>query len=383
MSKVAITNVLVFDGEAITGPTTVVIDGALISNSSDATGAEEVIDGTGCTLLPGLIDSHVHIRSAAELRQCASFGVTTVCDLGAYPKQLFEELKAVNNNNSDGVAAEYLGSGLTAFPPGGSHAHFHTKLDRDESLKGGASGAEAWVDARAVEGVDFVKIIADEPGFDQATLDALAACARARGKLTVAHGTHYGAYERALAAGVDVLTHVPLERVVADDMIGAMKATREGGGGSGGGGGGTAVSPTLLMMRLMVGSEHFDQDGADFRNCLESVRRIHDAGVPVLAGTDSNSLDMPVLHGASLHDEMAALVEAGLTPASALQAATSAIAKHFRLGDRGWVRPGLKADLVLVEGNPTVDIADSKKIKKVWRDGVEVQKLGVVASSNQ
>jgi hypothetical protein len=78
------------------------------------------------------------------------------------------------------------------------------------------------------------------------------------------------------------------------------------------------------------------------------------AGVPLLAGTDAGNAGTQ--YGASLHHELAALVDAGLSPREALVAATSAPAKAFRLGQRGQIAKGYKADLVLVEGNPLQDI---------------------------
>lgn len=349
MKKVGITNVLIFDGENVTGPGSVVIEDGLISDNT--TGAE-IIDGTGCMIIPGLIDTHVHIANEPELRNCIKYGVTTVCDLGAYPKQLFEKMKRVKGTT------EYLSSGLAAFPPESMHAHFHAKLDKDMSLKREEDVAD-WVAARVAEGVDFIKIIADEPGFSQASLSKLASESRAAGKVTIAHGTHYTAYERGLKARFDILTHVPLEKALDEAIIDKMVAQH------------TVSSPTLAMMKLMVDSDHFTLPGADFGNCLKGVAAMHKACVPILVGTDSNLMEMPVHHGSGLHDEMALLVEAGLSPIDALKGATSLAAHHFRLKDRGRIAVGLKADLVLIEGDPTKNISDSRKIRAVWKDGVK------------
>jgi adenine deaminase len=97
------------------------------------------------------------------------------------------------------------------------------------------------------------------------------------------------------------------------------------------------------------------------------VRAALELGLPVLAGSDA-----PVpgtTHGASLHQELAQLVEAGLSPTQALMAATSAPADAFHLGDRGRIAPGLRADLLLVEGDPTREIGDTGRVVAVWREG--------------
>jgi imidazolonepropionase-like amidohydrolase len=97
--------------------------------------------------------------------------------------------------------------------------------------------------------------------------------------------------------------------------------------------------------------------------------------MPILAGTDANATPAapasPVF-GESLHDELGLLVDAGLTPSHALDAATSLAAEHFRLPDRGRIAPGLRADLVLLDGDPTVDIAATRTIRGVWIAGERV-----------
>ena len=98
------------------------------------------------------------------------------------------------------------------------------------------------------------------------------------------------------------------------------------------------------------------------------------AGVPILAGTDANAepgSPSPVAHGAALHDELELLTEAGLSTVDALRAATELPAKHFRLPDRGAIRPGLRADLVLVDGDPVADIRATRAITRVWCAGVD------------
>ena len=102
----------------------------------------------------------------------------------------------------------------------------------------------------------------------------------------------------------------------------------------------------------------------------QAVRQLAAAGVPLLAGTDAPAPGLT--YGASLHRELEHLVNAGLTPAAALAAATSASAKAFRLSDRGRVTPGMRADLLLVDGDPTKQIRDTRNIVAVWKRGVRV-----------
>ena len=89
--------------------------------------------------------------------------------------------------------------------------------------------------------------------------------------------------------------------------------------------------------------------------------------MPILAGTDAPNPG--TAHGASIHRELELLVRAGLAPIEALRAATSAPAKAFSLLDRGRVAAGLRADLLLVHGDPTRDIRATRDIAAIWKTG--------------
>ena len=114
-------------------------------------------------------------------------------------------------------------------------------------------------------------------------------------------------------------------------------------------------------------------------NATESVRRLHAAGVPVLAGTDAGNPG--TTHGATLHEELALLVAAGLTPSEALTAATALPARTFSLADRGRIAPGLRADLVLVDGDPTTNIDATRAIVTIWKNGYVVDRTPPVPPS--
>ncbi|MEU0156073.1 amidohydrolase family protein [Micromonospora fulviviridis] len=85
-------------------------------------------------------------------------------------------------------------------------------------------------------------------------------------------------------------------------------------------------------------------------------------------------------HGASVHHELQYLVEAGLTPVEALRAATSTPARRFGLADRGRIAAGLRADLLLVDGDPTTTISDTLNTRAVWRRGARMT-LAEIASN--
>jgi imidazolonepropionase-like amidohydrolase len=121
----------------------------------------------------------------------------------------------------------------------------------------------------------------------------------------------------------------------------------------------------------------------DFDGALRSVAALHQAGIQVLAGTDTNYSDSAdgnaILnayagHGIALHHELELLVRAGLPPAAALAAATSVPARLFGLADRGRIARGLRADLLLVDGDPCADITATRNIAAVWRNGTRLHR---------
>jgi cytosine/adenosine deaminase-related metal-dependent hydrolase len=134
-----------------------------------------------------------------------------------------------------------------------------------------------------------------------------------------------------------------------------------------------ALSPYLSAADKAQLHSPMSFQNAAYRAAEEVVRQLKAAGVPLLAGTDAA---LNTVHGASLHRELELLVGAGLTPLEALASATSQPARLFDLPDRGRFAPGLRADLLLVEGDPTTDILATRSIVGVWKQGIEVDRQG-------
>lgn len=349
----------IFAGAAPGAPTSVLIDGGvIIAVGADLTAAgARVVDGADGVLLPGLIDAHVHVRTVDDLERLTAAGVTTALDMACWPQELVDSLR-----HRPGLT-DIRSAGIPATAPGSTHSRMPDRPDA--ALVSGPEQAEQFVRDRIAEGSDYIKLIADVPGPDQHTLDALVAAAHAHGLRTVAHAATSVPYRMALAAGADVITHAPLDASLEDDTIAEM--TRRA----------TVAVPTLTMMSAVAerffGGRAAAEAGPGFHNARRTVGLLRAAGVPVLAGTDANAqpgAPAAISHGDSLHRELELLVEAGLSAPEAITAATSLPAKHFGLTDRGAVRPGLRADLVLLDGDPTVDITATRRIRHVWCAGI-------------
>ncbi|HEY2291136.1 MAG TPA: amidohydrolase family protein [Thermoanaerobaculia bacterium] len=386
-TPVAITNVRIFDGTRVIPQGTVVFQGDRIAAAGEHVlpprGAE-VIDGTGMTLLPGFIDGHTHAWGDV-LERALVFGVTTELDMfttPAFAKQMREEqAKTGAPGRADLYSAGYL-----ATAPGGHGTEYGIPvptLTKPEE-------AQAWVDARVAEGSDYIKIILEDgspygrqiPTLDKATLTAVVRAAHQRGKLAVVHVSTEDAAKEAIEAGADGLVHIFTDRAPEPGFANLVKKHK------------AFVTPTLTVVESTTGTPSgkaladdprlapylkadeaanlrrgFPSHKLDFQNALAAVRQLAKAGVPILAGTDAPNPG--TAHGASLHRELELLVSAGLSPTAALAAATSTPARIFGLQDRGRIAPGLRADLVLVKGDPTTDITATRDIQRIWKGGHE------------
>jgi hypothetical protein len=214
---------------------------------------------------------------------------------------------------------------------------------------------------------------------------AVVAAAHKRGKLAVVHIQTTEDARATIEAGADGLVHIYAD-VAPDAAFYALAARKK-----------VFVVPTLSVMSGFSGSGEGAKLAADprfaplltpeqvaqMRTPLRStffkmdvanggVAALKAAKVDVLAGTDAGN--PTTTHGATLHEEMALLVKAGLTPTEALKAATSLPAKRFGLKDRGHVKVGERADLVLVEGDPTTDIEATRAIAAIWKNGYPVER---------
>jgi hypothetical protein len=348
-----------------------------------------------------LIDAHGHVRGPA-LREQLVFGVTTVLDMSTDA----EWAAAMRRQQRAGLGldrADLYSAGTLVTAPHG-HGTEHADIPTISS----PAEAGMVVDARIAEGSDFIKIVYDDgrtfgppiPTIDRPTLKAVVDAAHARRRLAVVHiGSVPGARD-ALESRADGLAHLSPDRAVDDDLV-ALAVRR-----------GAFVVPTLSVNESLCGiasgaslvtdprvapflspfsaknlgaSFHpHPPHRLDFSSVLTSVARLHAAGVPILAGTDAPNPG--TAHGASLHRELELLVRAGLSPLEALRAATSVPARAFALPDRGRIAAGLRADLVLVKGDPTRDILATRDIVAIWKLGRKVDResyraeLGIVAS---
>jgi len=369
MRKTIITNVHIFDGEKVTELKKVTIEDEIIiaiepMNTDAVTEVSEVFDGKGQTLIPGLIDSHIHLTGRKCLEQATDWGITTMLDMASPSKEFVDA-----HRNQEGLT-EIRSCVLPASASGGIQTKVMGFPER--SVVTQPEDAKRFVNEQITSGADYSKVIIEDPKIMKSAaltpdiVKALVKVSHQKGMRVFAHASSINALQIGVDAGVDVLCHVPVGQLVSENLIKEIADKK------------LAVVPTMIMMKgIIQNNEHMpSRRNMDYHYVQENVKLLHFANVPLLAGTDANGSEgsfFTLKHGKSLHEEMQLMVEAGLTPTQALQSATMVPAKLLGLADRGVIKEKMRADLVLVDGDPTKDISITEKIHAVWIAGKQVR----------
>jgi imidazolonepropionase-like amidohydrolase len=379
-----------FDGTSSTltaNPTIVLDGGTILAVDRDAAplSCTEIVDLPGATLLPGLVDTHVHLAfdastdpvghlaarddnaalaaMAKAARTAAYGGVTTVRDLG---DRNYLALALRQAGPPGGPLPTIVAAGPPITTPRG-HCHFLGGATT------GADGVRAAVRAHADRGVDVIKIMASggaltpgtHPELPQfATVELRAAVDEAhRHSLPItahAHGTP--AIAAAIAAGVDGIEHASFTTTDAVDtapekLIRAIVKSRIVLGATGGSIPGAALSPAMTARLPAI---------------IANFRRLHEAGALIVVGTDAGV--GPPKPPDVLRWGVGQLAQIGLSPVAALRTVTSQAAAVCRLAHRkGQLAPGFDADILAIDGNPLTDPAALHRIRAVYLRGVRIR----------
>jgi imidazolonepropionase-like amidohydrolase len=385
------------------GQSVYVEDGRIIGvePSSDTPADTEVIDLPESTLMPGLIDGHVHLvfsagrnpladlgveadqrlllRSVAAARQALGAGVTTVRDLGGRGGVTFRLRDAIKDGLLRGPRILAAGSPITIT---GGHCHF-LGLEADDEVH-----VRAAARSQLKAGATCLKIMATggrmTPGtnvgraqFSVAELSAAVDEARRANVPIAAHAIGTDGIRNAAQAGVDTIEHCSWLGATASvefDDATAEKMAKQG----------TAAEPTLDTIVGPMNHIPSAEMGAGMREhiqlrprIIQGVQRMVQLGVPIVTGTDAGVSWTPF---DSLALEIELLVtEVGMSPVQAIQSATGGAARALGLADTiGTVATGRIADLVVVDGDPSTDISTLRNVQLVLQAGKVVAKHGQV-----
>ncbi|KAK6825628.1 hypothetical protein PG987_013122 [Apiospora arundinis] len=326
-----ISHVKVFDGTCFVGPQDIVMHNGYIikerspcsqSATNETSPETTVIDGTGQYLIPGLIDSHAHVNSIGGLENFTSYGVSTVFNMDCENYTLCNALKGPHRGG------------------------LYNETTQDP---------EAWAAAVFGNGSDYLKIVAEPRGPGQEAQNDLVAVTHRMGRKTMTHASFLEPAAQAIASRTDGIQHLPSDGLLSADQLDTIRrqnqtitATIEINRLA-------ATNPGILAFLGVVGPNATARGVAAYKMVQQNARLVVAAGIPVLAGTDAIGDTFPGVSfpfGSTLHAELVNLVEAGMTPAQALRAATEEPARWYGLPDRGRIAPGMRADLVLLWSDP-------------------------------
>lgn len=376
------------------------------------------IDAAGRTVIPGLIDMHAHLLSGGfdtvvdtgasygeltqrrALAQMLYWGVTS-CHFSVQPLTNVRWLRAgLSSGDIAGPRLYLSGPGVTA-PRGWAGSNLpDARLELDS-----VDDVPSAIGRLAEHGVDFIKIFYDDmccafhramPKLNRTVMQAVIREAHRHGLPVAVHVYELDGHLEVLEAGGDLLYHSAVTGAIDDryirlarasgsayiatlsiyndtydpDAVRAWSASPEV----------QATVPSITLDTLGAGGpldafESFTKRDAMRRNLptiMDNLRRIHEAGVPFAVGPDTG---VPgVFPGISVHREMELMVKAGVPPANVLQAATRQAAAL--LGDplAGTIERGKRADFLLLDADPLVDIRATRAIAAVWQNGAAVDR---------
>ncbi|MDN3689044.1 amidohydrolase family protein [Cyclobacterium jeungdonense] len=345
----------------------------------------EITDGTGMSLLPGLMDSHLHnVNNNKALHAILTNGVTTVRDPG-HPFRFYQSLHFAQTK----MPRVYLtGAHLDGYPG--------VYLDQ-ASLIRGTDHIRTLIRDYVTQGGSGIKIYFRLPLKYYETVLQTADFYRIP---VVAHLELVDADDAIMAGlqGIEHITSFGTSLADPEDAVEFREAVRENSSYRRDGRyrlwskidlsadrvkevlalavkNKVVLSPTLTTFERQFGDEAYQAKA--FQNMLDFVGMAHQAGVTVVTGShNSGKYAQP---GLAYQREMELLVAAGMTPLEAISSSTLQNARYFRTQDRlGSIEPGKLADLILVEGDPSVDIKAMYAIRKVMLNGEWVDREEVV-----
>jgi len=376
---------------------TLVIRGNQIVEIRDGfVGDGQVVDLRGAFVLPGLIDSHVHLTGqqnpngrleevtqstatqamvgARYARRTLNAGFTTVADLGASNEAIFALRDAVRRGDVPGPRIIASGSAVSVHGGHGDTNGYREDIMHVLSPESVCSGVEDCMRAVRLQvrsGADIIKITATggvlsntaaglAQQFSEDELAAIVASAHRMGRQVTAHAHGVDGINAFLKAGGDSIEH---GTYLDDESMRLFKAHN------------AWLVPTLMagdyVARMASGPDNFFTPAQTAKaleagpKMLDMARRAHAGGVRIAFGTDS---------GVSAHGdnarEFALLVRAGLTPLEAIQAATVGAAEHLNIANEaGRLAPGMPADLIAVSGDPLNDVTELERVRFVMKAG--------------
>jgi len=351
-----IKDVALFDGDSIMPKTSVYVENGTIAKIAPEIhiATEKIIDGQGKTLIPALSNAHVHAWSPASLQEAAKAGVLNVMDMhGVEPFQMgMRKLKDSVNY------ANYYVAGYAATAPEGHGTQFGFPVPTLQH----PNEAKDFIQERIKAQVDYIKIIVEpyKNTLSKETVAGLIEAAHEFRKITVVHVSHLSDAVEVISNSADGLAHIWRDKAIDTTTLNNLASSYD-----------FFVIPTLLT--TIKAHEQMGSDANDYLSkseLLAELKKLHQAKIPILAGTDPPNLG--INYGDDLYKELLLFKDSGMSTEAVLKTATSQIAQAFKLKDLGYIKEGIKANMILFSGDLVQDLNVLYNDKIIWKNGKRI-----------
>ena len=392
---IALKNATLIDGtgkKPVEGITILIEKGLIREVGTDLSVPEDadIINLNGKTVIPGLIDAHIHINGSssldrpgashlipsynyAEMREgCLRWGVVAVRTCG----QFWEEALAFREGVENGTiehSPRVCVSGPMFRAPGGHPCYTVFMSDPDVEqfaceIVAEDTEVEPLIKMSKELGVDFTKVFYAHlnkmdypnpvPRLSKQKLKEIIDISHRYGLSVTVHVDSPAEMEAAVELGADVIEHMigagETNHILSDELVELTKKS------------GAVVDPTMISIKRFDPLN--DSAPSVWEAVKKAVKKCYDAGIPLAVGCDSGIPFVPF--GEAVHDEMACLNEAGISTLEIISMATGGNAKLLNMDDRiGTIEPGKEADLIVLEKDPLDNIQNTKTIELVFSKG--------------
>jgi imidazolonepropionase-like amidohydrolase len=408
-------NLIKGDGSGAAKSDVYIEDGKIAETGSNLSkDGVNIVDLEGKTMMPAIISTHVHIGLVKDtiasgknynreniLRQLgkyAQYGILNLQVLGTDRPLLFENglYDSIKNGLLNGARMLSAGYGFNS-----PQANIDTSSPQGKVFRPvSAAQVPAELDSLAALNIKIVKMWVDDfnktvPKVDSSVYHKIIEEAHKRNMRVAAHVYYLADARQLVADGVDILAHSIRDSVVDDAFLADMKAKN------------VIYVPTLSLDKFayayagdpewindpffkaslepgtyeMITSTSYKNNTRNspayarnengFKIAMTNLKKIFDAGIRVALGTDSGAFPIRA-QGFAEHVEMQLLTEAGLTPLQAITVATKNAAEALQLNDYGVIENGKIADLLILDGDPSVNIKNTRKIYTVYKRGTKI-----------
>ncbi|MBL7930872.1 MAG: amidohydrolase family protein [Bacteroidia bacterium] len=316
----------------------------------------QIINGEGKTVIPPLLNAHVHAWQKENLKESLNAGVFGTFDMhttdaSAASLRYYREF-------SD--HAYYYSSGPGATVPGGHGTEYGVTVPTIDSI----TSPEKFVDDRVKNGADYIKIFREPamPTLNFSQTKQVIDAGHKHAKICVAHATILSDALILNQQGVDGLVHIWIDRTISKNQLDSLRASK------------IFMVPTLFATKKLfeqANSEKWNMSLISYEQLLIEIKKIYDSGIPILAGTDAPNYSFN--YGDDYFEELKLLHEAGISPIEVLKAGTSNVYKSFKIKDFKKLEPGSEASFILVNGLPLNNFDCIDRVESIWKKGKKIK----------